>query len=152
KDTASAKAVENYFLRPGAKPIEQTMAGLEWAYDNGISQPISTLLLMGAQNENLGDIGTFFKGSEWSRTWAAANHISPGQALGTMFATNNPGARGVVNGRPLYATPEAAYLPPEWKDMSEDEQQELLRANGMPIVGNREIEKLRRDNSWFTFA
>ncbi|MFD6249385.1 hypothetical protein, partial [Streptomyces roseolus] len=150
--TASSRAIEKYFLKPGAMPIEKTMAGLEWTYDNAISQPISTFLLMSGQNQDVEDIGTFFKGSEWSRAWQAANHVSPGQALSSFYATDEKGFGDIVDGRPLYATPEAAYLPPGWAEMSEDEQQEMLREAGMPVIGNRAIEQLRRDHAWFTFA
>ena len=133
-------------------PLEKAMAGLEWTYDNAISQPISTFLLMSGQNQDVEDIGTFFKGSEWSRAWQAANHVSPGQALSSFYATDEKGFGDIVNGRPLYATPEAAYLPPGWAEMSEDEQQEMLREAGMPVIGNRAVEQLRRDHAWFTFA
>jgi len=152
KDTASAKWLEENVLKPGSYPLERTMAGLEWTYDNAISQPISTFLLMSGQNQDVSDIGTFFKGAEWSRAWQAANHVSPGQALSSMWATDQAGFSRIVDSQPLYATPEASYLPPGWNELPEDEQQALLRDAGMPAVGNREIERLRRDHAWFTFS
>ncbi|MFC8490726.1 hypothetical protein ACFUJU_07950 [Streptomyces sp. NPDC057235] len=130
-----------------SKPLEKTLQGLDWVYDNGISQPISTFLLTGTTAEDKG-IGEIFKGSTWSRSWHVAEHVSPGQA----FWANHAEVRDIMENRPLYAAPGEAYLPPNWKDMSEDEQQELLRQNGMPQIGNRGVERIRRDQNWFTFA
>ncbi|MFD5107120.1 hypothetical protein [Streptomyces cinereoruber] len=130
-----------------SKPLEKTLQGLDWVYDNGISQPISTFLLTGTTAEDRG-LGELFKGSTWAQAWHVAEHVSPGQA----FWANHSEVRDIMQDRPLYATPEAAYLPPNWKDLSEDEQQELLRQGGMPQVGNRGVERIRRDQGWFTFA
>lgn len=135
-----------------SQPLEGVMHGINWVYDNGISQPISTFLLMGAQNENLGDVGGFFSADSWSRTWDAANNISPGEAIGVMGATDSAGAGAVVNSPLMYAAPPLSDLPPGWADMSPEEQQEFLRGAGMPAVGNQEIEKLRREHEMFTFA
>ena len=35
-------------------PLEKAMQGMNWAYDNGISQPISTFLLAGTSAEKNG--------------------------------------------------------------------------------------------------
>lgn len=143
KDARLAKVV----MPPVTTGLEKTLYGLNWVYDNGISQPISTFLLTGTTAEDKG-AGVFFEGSSWSRSWHVAEHVSPGQA----FWANHREVEDIMKNQPLYAAPEAAYLPPEWKDMSEDEQQELLRQNGMPIVGNRAVERIRQDQAWFTFA
>jgi hypothetical protein len=58
----------------------------------------------------------------------------------------------VLAAKPTYATPGAAYLPAGWKDIPEDQQQELLKKAGMPVVGNEAIAKLQRDHGWFNFA
>ncbi|MFC5799126.1 hypothetical protein [Streptomyces formicae] len=150
-ETATSRAISSV-LEPASMPIEKAMHGINWVYDNGISQPISTFLLMGAQNENLSDVGGFFSGSNWSRTWHAANHISPGQAIGVMGTTENEGARAVIDSPLQYAAPALSDLPADWGEMSEDEQQALLKGAGMPAVGNREVEKLRRENEGFSFV
>jgi hypothetical protein len=147
KDTTAARVVESAFLKPGSMPLERTLQGLDWVYDNGISQPISTFLLTGTTAEDKG-IGTFFTGSTWSEAWRVAENVSPGQA----FWANHREVEDIMRNQPLYATPEAAHLPPGWEDLPEDEQQELLRKAGMPIVGNRAVERIRRDQEWFSFA
>jgi hypothetical protein len=58
----------------------------------------------------------------------------------------------ILKDRPLYATPPAAYLPPGWKDLSEDQQQSMLGKAGMPVVGNRAVEEIKRDVNFFSFA
>ncbi|GAA4890935.1 hypothetical protein ACFPM3_20205 [Streptomyces coeruleoprunus] len=132
--------------------LEHVLHGLNWVYDNGISQPISTFFMMGAQNENLGDAGAFFDGAEWSRTWRAAENISPGQALGTMIATEKDEARQVADSPLMYARPADSALPAGFNDLSRAEQQEYLRQIGMPAVGNQAIERLRDEHAWFTFV
>ncbi|MFG3718210.1 hypothetical protein ACGF8D_10475 [Streptomyces massasporeus] len=159
--TGTSRAIEGYFLKPGSRPLEKAMHGLTWLYDNGISQPLSTAMLMGSRSQEE-DFSKLFSASEWAKSWHAANHISPGQALSARAYSQTEQmtgqdlgpatARELIDGRPLYGTPPAAYLPPGWKDLPEDEQQELLRKAGMPVVGNRAVEQLRRDNAFFTFS
>jgi hypothetical protein len=157
----TGRAIEGYILRPGSKPIERAMHGLTWLYDNAISQPLSTSILMGSSAQER-DFGRLLSASEWARAWRAAEHISPGQAFTaraysqaeqiTGAEMGPASAKELMAGRPLYATPAEAYLPPGWKDLSEDEQQELLKKVGMPVVGNRAVEQLRRDNELFSFS
>jgi hypothetical protein len=147
KDTHSAKFLEENFFKPGSQPIVKAMQGLNWFYDNGISQPMSTFLLAGTHAEN-GNIGDILKASAWAKAWHVANHVSPGQA----FWANHQEVEDILKDRPLYATPEKAYLPPGWDQLPEDEQQELLKKAGMPIVGNRAVEQIKRDHAWFSFA
>lgn len=132
---------------PVANSLEKALHGLNWLYSNGISQPISTFLLSGTHAEEKG-YGELFKGSTWSRSWHVAEHVSPGQA----FWADHGEVQEILKDRPLYAEPAAAYLPPGWEDMDEDQQQELLGRAGMPQVGNRAVEDIRRDHDWFTFA
>lgn len=167
-ESETGKFIDKQLLRPGSRPLERAMHGLTWLYDNGISQPLSTSILMGSASQEGGyDFAKMFSASDWAKAWRAAEHISPGQAFtarnysvaeqisGWAGAPQDLGpasAEELMAGRPLYATPAKAYLPPGWEDLSEDEQQELLKKNGMPIVGNRAVEALRRDNELFTFS
>lgn len=80
----------NVIGRPGANavenvgkaiwyPVDKTASGAYWLYSNAVSQPLSTLLLMGART----DFGTasWFSGHDWAETWHKANDISPAQAF-----------------------------------------------------------------------
>src|SRR6058998_792192 len=150
-DSAAGKAIESGFLKPGSMPIERTMQGMNWLYDNGISQPMSTFLLMGKQSRSGNDdpfafSGNWFNASSWAKAWHTANHVSPGQA----FWLNHSEGQQVLSANPVYATPGAAYLPDNWKDLPYEQQQELLKKAGMPVVGNEAVDKIRRDHSWFS--
>jgi hypothetical protein len=147
KPSGTGKFIENNFLKPGSMPIEKAMHGMAWLYDNGVSQPMSTFLLAGTHAESKG-VGELLSGSAWAKAWHVANHVSPGQA----FWANHGEVEQILKDRPLYATPGAAYLPPDWKDMSEDEQQNALKKAGMPVIGNRDVEAMRRDSSFFKYA
>jgi hypothetical protein len=152
-DTVST-AVEDYFLKPGSKPLEKAMHGLSWAYDNGISQPISTYML--AVGANRDDMGELMKGSTWAKAWHVAEHVSPAQAMwadeGHSPWAGDKETSSILENDLLYATPSKSYLPPDWEQMTKDEQQGWLKEVGMPAVGNRAVEEIRRDHSWFTFA
>lgn len=131
---------------PLTNTLEQAMHGLNWLYSNGVSQPISTFLLVSPrEHEGMGDV---FKGSTWAKAWHTAEHVSPGQA---MWA-NRQEADAVLEDRPVFAQPSASALPPGWGGMSKDEQQGWLKSVGMPQVGNRAVEQMRADHAWFTFA
>jgi hypothetical protein len=147
KDSEAAKFLDKHVFKPGAMPIEKAMHGMAWMYDNGISQPMSAFLLAGTHAETKG-IGELMSGSAWAKAWHVANHVSPGQA----FWANHPEVEEILKDRPLYATPPAAYLPPGWKDLSEDQQQSMLGKAGMPVVGNRAVEEIKRDVNFFSFA
>jgi hypothetical protein len=145
--SGTGKFIEGNFLKPGSLPIEKVMHALGWAYDNGVSQPMSTFLLAGTHAETKG-VGELLSGSAWAKAWHVANHVSPGQA----FWANHGEVEKILQDRPLYATPGAAYLPPGWEDLSEDEQQGLLKKAGMPVIGNRAVEQMQRDSRFFHYA
>jgi hypothetical protein len=147
KGSATSHFIENNFLKPGSVPLEKAMHGMAWLYDNGVSQPMSTFLLAGTHAEN-GNMGDLLKSSAWAKAWHVANHVSPGQA----FWADHGEVEEILKDRPLYATPPASYLPPGWKDLPEDEQQRLLGEAGMPVIGNRAVEKIKRDVKFFNFA
>jgi hypothetical protein len=157
----TSQLVEEHFLKPGSVPVERLMHGLNWTYDNAISQPLSTAILMGSSSGEQ-DFGKIFSGSEWAKAWRAANHISPGQAFAARAYSQAEqltgqeygpaSAQELIEGKPLYATPAQSYLPAGWDELSEDEQQELLKGAGMPVIGNRTVERLRRDNAMFSFS
>lgn len=146
-DSATGQFLGDRILGPGSQPLVKAMHGMAWLYDNGISQPMSTFLLAGTHAESQG-FGELFEASNWAKSWRVANHVSPGQA----FWADHGEVEEILKDRPLYATPAAAYLPPGWKDLSEDEQQNLLKQAGMPVVGNRAVEQMRRDSDFFKYA
>lgn len=129
--------------------LVKVMHGMNWVYDNAISQPITAFMLMSPRDGDGSEaFSNLFKGSAWTHAWHTAEHVSPGQAI---WADNKEADR-ILENRLLYAAPARSYLPPGWDEMSEDEQQELLKKAGMPAVGNRAVEEIRRDHSWYTFA
>lgn len=137
-------------LAPG---LEDTMSGMRWLYSNGVSQPLATAALVGKlgrrnNNDPFGFDKDFFSAKSWTNSWHAANHISPGQAL----SLNPDEAKQAIESPLLYYKPPEAYLPPGFKNLPEDQQQELLHEAGMPAVGNAFIEKKRGDNSWFKYG
>lgn len=122
--------------------VESASRGLNWLYDNGISQPISTALMAG----NLK--GGPFSAHNWAQAWHAANHISPAQAL----FLNKSQTQQAVESPLLYYKPDAAYLPPGFNGLPEDQQQEFLKRAGMPAIGNAYIQELRQSNSVYKNA
>jgi hypothetical protein len=149
-DQATQKLMATPVIGSG---LERIMQGLNWLYDNGVSQPLSTALLMGKEargsdSDPFAFSGDWFSASKWAKAWHVANNVSPGQA----FWLNHSEGQAVLNAKPVYASPGPAYLPDGFKDLPHDQQQELLKNAGMPVVGNEEIEKLRRDHAWFGFA
>ncbi len=150
---------EGSHFSPNAEPkglnvgIEQSLAGMKWLRDNGISQPLSTALLMGKEGRRSNDdafgfSADYFSADKWGKAWDAANHISPGQA----FGLNKDEAKQAVGSPLLYYKPADSYLPPGFGDLPEDQQQELLKAAGMPAVGNAFIQQERENSSWFKYG
>lgn len=134
----------------GAPGLEQTMAGMRWLYSNGISQPLSTFIMVGsvAHKEDSAAIPAMFDTDKWSKAWNAANHISPGQAAmmdddETIRAINSP---------LLYYKPAESFLPPGFNDLPQGQQQEILKEVGMPVVGNAFIEQKRENSAWFKYG
>ncbi|KUJ70803.1 hypothetical protein ACZ90_00335 [Streptomyces albus subsp. albus] len=134
-------------VRPVSGGLERVMQGLNWVYDNGVSQPLSTALLVGGQSWN--DV---LSGREWARAWHAANHISPGQALWLGETKGEAGIEAAIDSPLVYATPPRASLPADWDELPEAERQRRLKEAGMPAIGNAYIEKLRRDSDFFKYA
>lgn len=147
RDSASAQFLEKRVFEPGSMPLEKAMHGMAWLYDNGVSQPMSTFLLAGTHAEN-GHVGDLLSASAWAKAWHVANNVSPGQA----FWADHGEVEDILKDRKLYATPPASYLPPDWKSLDEDEQQKLLQEAGSPVIGNRAVEQMRRDSTFFKYA
>jgi hypothetical protein len=145
--TATSRFIGDEILKPGSRPLEKTLHGMAWLYDNGVSQPMSTFLLAGTHAENEG-VDELFKSSQWAKAWNVANNVSPGQA----FWADHGEVEEILKGRPYYASPPKEYLPEDWKSLTEDEQQELLKDAGAPAIGNRAVEKMRRDSAFFKYA
>lgn len=131
---------------PAANVLERAMSGLNALYSNGISQPISTYLL--ATTKSDASIGDLMKGSTWAKAWHVADHVSPGQA----FWANHQEVDKILQNDPVFAQPAASALPPEWKQMSQADQQEYLKSQHMPQVGNQAVEDIKRDVNFFSFA
>lgn len=147
KDAPLAKVVLPALDATLGPPLETAMHALNWVYDNGISQPMSTFLLAGTHAESQG-FGRIFEASNWTRAWDIAENVSPGQA----FWANHAEVEDIRKGDLIYAQPALSALPPEWKTWSEEQRQEYLREQGMPAVGNRAVERIRQEQGWFTFA
>lgn len=133
-------------LAPG---LESSMAGMRWLYSNGVSQPISTTILVGKFNRrnSAWDSDPFLPGT-WSRAWKAANHISPGQAL-----LLDPKESEAAMDSPLaYYRPSDAYLPPGFKNLPDAQQEQILKEAGMPAIGNQYIEKKRENSGWYKWG
>ncbi|MEV4228134.1 hypothetical protein AB0J81_13740 [Streptomyces bobili] len=145
--TATSRFIDQEVLKPASYPLERTLHGMAWLYDNGVSQPMSTFLLQGTHVES-GNFGDLFEASAWAKAWHVANNVSPGQA----FWADHGEVEEILKDRKLYAAPPAAYLPPEWKDIPEDEQQEMLKEAGAPVIGNRAVAQMRRDSDFFKYA
>lgn len=134
----------------GAPGLEQTMAGMRWLYSNGISQPLSTFIMVGsvAHKENAAAIPAMFDMDKWSKAWNAANHISPGQAA----VMDDDETVRAINSPLLYYKPAGSFLPPGFNDLPQAQQQEILKEVGMPVVGNAFIEQKRENSAWFKYG
>lgn len=143
--TVKGRPLEPYVsavTAPIGTTVEDVSRKMNWLYDNGISQPLSTALMAGELP------GGPFRAHNWAQAWHAANHISWGQAL---FLNRSETEQAVQS--PLeYYKPGDAYLPPGFNDLPEDEQQEYLRKAGMPAIGNRYINELRQTHRYFSTA
>lgn len=137
-------------VKKAGNHFESIMAGMDWLYSNGVSQPLSTTLLQTQR----ADQGDFFSASEWARSWRAAEHISVGQSYQIAMQPWRSAdiTEESINSDLVYAAPASSALPPDWDDMGEGEQQDWLRSKGMPAIGNRRIEEYRRDSQFFKFA
>lgn len=140
------------------KPLETFSAGMRWTYSNVISQPLSTVELMGRETSvGGGDWTRAFSAGEWAKVWHAANHISPGQAIfygktpTTSLAAGAQAGEKLINSPLEYAAPDLAQLPPEWHSLPRAEQQKMLAEAGMPQV-NKAVADANRDSQWFHYA
>lgn len=129
--------------------VENSMAAMRWLRDNVVSQPLSTVILVGKFNRrNSAWDSDPFKSSTWSNAWKAANHISPGQAA----LIQPQDAEKALNSPLVYYKPAASYLPPGFDKLPESQQQSILQQAGMPAIGNQFIEKQRADSPWFKYG
>lgn len=84
-------------------PVDKLASGAYWLYSNGVSQPLSTTLLMAATSQG-GGIGStsYFSAHDWANAWHKANNISPGQVVSnyenTMAAKDDAGIFGPIFG------------------------------------------------------
>jgi hypothetical protein len=139
-DTSGNSPLGNLIAHNVVSPtVEDVSNKIRWLYSNGISQPISTALMAGELP------GGPFSTHNWAVAWHAANHISMGQAL---FLNANQ-TQQAVSSPLLYYKPGAAYLPPGFDQLPEDQQQEFLKQAGMPAIGNRYIQELRQSSSMY---
>ncbi len=148
--TAAGQATTRGVLAPG---LEDVMEGYRWLWSNGVSQPIATAALVGklgrrSNSDPLGFDKDYFSTANWVKSWHAANHISPGQAL----AMDPDEAKRAIESPLLYYKPPEAYLPPDFGKLPEAQQQEILKDAGMPAIGNAYIEKQRGESAWFKYG
>jgi hypothetical protein len=122
--------------------VEAASAGMNWLYDNGVSQPLSTALMAG----NLP--GGPFSTHNWATAWHAAEHISPAQAL----FLNHQQTQSAVDSPLEYYKPGSAQLPPGFDQLPTDQQQQILKDAGMPAVGNAYINELKQTHKYFSTA
>lgn len=159
RDESKDTALGNYVNHQ----VETAAQGLNWLYSNGVSQPISTVFLQAKVAGERGNPGNYLSASAWSRAWHAANYISPGQAamldnpLGmtsqTPVSKGGPAqAQPAIDSQPLYYSPAASALPAGWDQLSQDQQQQILKDAGMPAVGNRYIANLRAESNLFKYG
>lgn len=137
---------------PITNNLERTMAGLNWVYSNGISQPLSTGIMVGSLTDE--SMSNLISSSSWAKAWHTAEHVSPGQAWMVGRSGGDGAARTeqLMNSPLVYAKPSLSALPPGFNDLSDEQQQELLKGAGMPAVGNAYVEKLRADSDFFKYA
>lgn len=103
-------------------PVDKTASGAYWLYSNGVSQPLSTVLLMSATGQGSGVGGksatNYFSASDWAKSWHKANDISPAQVVmnaeNTYSATDNPGIFSNILG-------------PAGKSLSKSEKEQVTR-------------------------
>ncbi|WP_162794108.1 hypothetical protein [Streptomyces paludis] len=151
----AVKSAAGPVLNATGQSLERVLQCVEYVYSNAISQPLSAYFLNTGSNE-----GDIWSASAWARSWRAAEHISPGQAFGmsTMSAAegfSNEGDRvsDLAVKSPLqYQEPAPSALPPDYQDLSEDEQRAALQEMGMPAVGNAYVEHLRVDSDLFKYG
>jgi hypothetical protein len=138
-------------------PTESLLSGMAWLRDNAISHPITSAQLM--LNKAVDDPGVLTNGNEWSKSWNASQHISPGQAImGTFFASNpedaalTPGEwTRKIEAAPLeYKRPQG--LPQGFNQLPWQEQQDALKNAGMPVQGNSVIQQERRESDFFKYG
>lgn len=122
--------------------VEEASAGMNWLYDNGVSQPLSTALMAGTLK------GGPFSAHNWATAWHAAEHISPAQAL----FLNHEQTEKAVNSPLEYYKPGTAQLPPGFDQLPQDQQQQILKDAGMPAIGNQYINELRQTHKYFSVA
>lgn len=139
-------------FNPVSHQVENVLQAITWTKDNVISQPISTASLMAGQYGDFQDVGHYFSTANWAKSWHAAEHISLGQGLLSMATLDEAQTRDLVNSPLLRYKPGAAYLPPGFDELPEQEQQRILKDAGMPAVGNAYIEEMRQSSKFFKYG
>ncbi len=74
----------------------ETLEGLEWAYREGVGEPITTAMTMASLAQARGsggvfgdDMGVWFDGDAWKMAYKTAQSRSPGQAITLAFMTDD---------------------------------------------------------------
>jgi hypothetical protein len=75
-------------------PVDKVASGAHWVYSNVLSQPLSTLMLMGARTDL--DTASWFSGDDWAETWHKANDISPAQAFANYENVTEAEGKGKI--------------------------------------------------------
>ena len=138
-----------------AQPLESVLSAVRHVGSEYISRPLTTFELMAQKAAgNWGGMGQdlpkFFNGNEWSKSWNAAQHISPGQ-LELSALQHGTGQVQALENAPLeYKRPD--QLPQGFDQLPWQQQQDALKAAGMPVQGNALIEKQRREDPFFKYG
>lgn len=74
---------------PARAPVGAMFDGMQWLYDEGISQPLSTLITVGSLLDSPQWEGSFFSGDTWSTAYNIADSRSPGQAFALAIGTKD---------------------------------------------------------------
>lgn len=76
---------------PARTVINPVLGGLEFAYREGVGEPLSTLMTMGSLVDAPGSqgLGVFFDGQSWRKAYKIAQHRSPGQAIALAILTKD---------------------------------------------------------------
>lgn len=133
--------------------LRGALQGMAYLRNNYVSRPISTAFLeAGLLSEKpLDQQGNLlFNSNSWAKSWDAAQHISPGQALGLNPDKGEYSA--AVNSPLTYYKPPDALLPQGFSALPQSQQETYLQQAGMPAVGNQFIENKRQDSAMFKYG
>lgn len=162
KNTNVVKALDSTF-EPVTSSLEWTMSKLNWLYSNGVSQPLSTAMLI-AQQE---DASAAFSADQWSKAWKTAENVSPGQVFAAryqgeeslfndpsdlLFGNRGGAAEDIMDARLIRHAPEMFTRMDGWENLSAAERQQVLKDAGIPATVNAKVAEYQRDKAFYNYA